>query len=303
MATNFAGRGCGVVIAVGQRSPALQGIGLLGQEPGLVERLGGGLDIAHAAVEQDVVDPFAHEGVELDHHGGDGFLVALEDVDSAAALLGGGLDAELFGPFADDPLLGLHGGDQLGLDSAFQLQAVGLGDRGGGANDVESEAQGVQGRLGLARVHHLACVAEPLFDIVGQLLPGEVFRRLGLLQGRLGIGGGAGGRLVGRGSRRRSGRVLPGDPDDRAVGSLISSSPRAAAWLVGSSLRAFWKKVRAVGTEPCARAWRPRSVNCFATGESSAPKVEAPDSSTPPSIRNPAPLQSRAIRDMVDALR
>ena len=40
-------------------------------------------------------------------------------------LLGGGLEPQALGALADDPLLGLDGGDHLGLDAAFEAS----GDR------------------------------------------------------------------------------------------------------------------------------------------------------------------------------
>ena len=86
-------------------------------------------------------------------------------------------------------LLSLVGRDHLGLDATFELLAIRFRDRGVGADDAEGDAQDVQGGLGLTGVHQFMGGVEPLFDVVGQLLAGEVLRGLGLLQGRLGIGG------------------------------------------------------------------------------------------------------------------
>ena len=81
-----------------------------------------------------------------------------------------------------------------------------------------------------------------------------------------------------------------------------SFRPRVAAGFDGSSVSAFSKKFLAALLDPWASAWRPKSVNWFDNGGSSAPKAETPDSSTPPSIRNPAPLDRSLVRDMFGAL-
>ena len=178
-----------------------------------------------AAVEQDVVDALAHERVELDHHGADGLLVPLEDVDGAGALLGGGLEPLVLGPLADDPLLGLDRGDDLGLDAAVEPRAIGFRHAGRRADEVPGRPQRIQGGLGLALPQEFAGGLEPLLDVVGQLLPAEVLGRLALLDGRPGIGGSR--RLVGRRGRRRPGigGLLQGDPDDRAGGVLALFEP------------------------------------------------------------------------------
>ncbi len=222
----LAGRGGGVVVAVGQRTAALQGVGLLGQQPGLVERLRGRFDVAQAAVEQDVVDALAHEGIELDHHRADGFPVALEDVDGAGPLLAGGLEPLALGALADDALLGLDGGDHLRLDAAVELRAIGFrrrwspSGRGSGVRRNTFKAG-----LGLALLQEFAGGLEPLLDVVGQLLPREALGRLGLLDGRPGIGEGR--RLIERGGRRFLviGGPSRGDPDDRAGGALALFEP------------------------------------------------------------------------------
>ncbi len=227
-----------VVVAVGQRAAALEGIGLLRQQPGLVEGLGGRADVAQSADEQDVVDALAHERVELDHHRADGLLVALEDVDGVGPLLGGGLESLAFGPLGDDAFLGLRRGDHLGLDAAIERIAIGIEDVGRGADEVLGQSKCIEGGLGLPVIHHLAGGLEPLLDVVGELLPRQLLGGLGLLDRRAGFGrsrgwldgrlgrgrcglarGGGGGR---RGRRRlRVDRILHrGHPDHRLLALL-----------------------------------------------------------------------------------
>ncbi len=142
-------------------------------------------------------------------------FVALEDVDGPGPLLGGGLETQPLGTFGHDAFLGLDGRDQLGLDAAFELLPVGLRDIRVGPDDAQRDAEDIQGRLGLAGIIQFASRLQSLLDVVGQLLTGEVFGRLGLLQGGLGIGRG----LRGRGGRRGAGlspvRVRERDPASR----------------------------------------------------------------------------------------
>ena len=139
----------GVVVAVRKRPAALKGIGLLCQQPGFAEGGRRGDDVSHAAAVQNVVNAFFDQQVELDHHGFDGLLVALQKVDRAGALFGGGVEPDAFGPLGDDPLFGLDRRHQLSLDAPFELGANVFGDVGRRANHVQSQPQGVQSRLGL----------------------------------------------------------------------------------------------------------------------------------------------------------
>ena len=80
-----------------------------------------------------------------------------------------------------------------------RLSAIGFGDVGRGADDVLRQAQRVDRGLGLALVHQVAGHLEPLLDVVGQLLPGEVLGGMGLLDGRAGWGSAGGGWSAGGG--------------------------------------------------------------------------------------------------------
>ena len=149
----------------------------------------------------------------------------------------------------DDPLFGLHGGDELGLDAAIELGAVFLRDVGRRADDVLRQAQGIQGGLGLALVQQRAGVLDALLDVVGQLLPRDVLGRLGLLEGGLGIGAAGQAEAARPGPprlRRRlaapAGSCMATRTTPRSARST-SFRPRAAAALAGSSASAFLKKV------------------------------------------------------------
>ena len=72
--------------------------GLLGEQAGVVERGGGGHDVAGAAVVEDVVLTLCHQAVELGHHGADGLLVPRDEFEGAELLFGLGLASEEFGP-------------------------------------------------------------------------------------------------------------------------------------------------------------------------------------------------------------
>ena len=222
----LAGRGGGVVVAVGQRTAALEGVGLLGQQPGLVEGLGGRADVAQAAVEQDVVDALAHEGVELDHHRADRFLVALEDVDGAGPLLAGGLEPLALGAFGDDALLGLDRGDHLapgcgGRAASDRLPARwSPSGRGSGSGATHSRRPRAGPVLRSSLAAWSRCSTSFVNCCRARLSAASVCSMVARVSGgAAGWSSGAAADLLVIGGPSR------GDPDDRAGGALALLEP------------------------------------------------------------------------------
>ena len=119
----------------------------------------------------------------------------------------------------DDPLLVADGVEDLGLDPLVERLADALGNVGRGADDVLGQAEVVQGGLGLPRGDLAAGRLEPLLDVAGELLAGDVVFLLALLE-RGPVRGGA----PAAGRTRREGR---GDrePDRLPAAGAGAGSP------------------------------------------------------------------------------
>ena len=185
---------------------------MLSEDAGRVERGRRRGDVAVAATVEDVVDPFVHEQVELGHHRLDGFLVGHELGDGAGTLLGGRLQSLLLGTLGDDSFFVTNRGEYLGLDSLVQGRADALGNVGRGANVVLRQSQIGQCGRGLPRGNQIACRLEPLLDVAGKLLAGDVVFPITFLQ--RGLGPCTGLRLIGTGCR--------GGGDDRNAGDRLT---------------------------------------------------------------------------------
>ncbi len=158
-------------------------------------------DVPHAAGVEHVVDTFADQGVELDHHGLRSSACCAERARSCGCAA------------RRRPRAACCSARSCTIRSSACTVAMSWAwmrrsslarsasrDVGRRADDVLRQTQGIQGGLGLALVEQSAGVLDALLDVVGQLLSGDVLGRLGLLDGRLGIR-----RRWGR--RRRRGRV------------------------------------------------------------------------------------------------
>ena len=266
---------------------------MLREDAGLVERGGRGRDVAHAAVVQDVVDPFAHEQVELGHHGLDGLLVG-DELETARARCSAA--AAMRCRSARSSTIRSSSRTVFCIWAWIRrssdlrtLSGTSVAER----TQVLGQSEIVQGGLGLVRGDLVAGRLEPLLDVADELLAGDVLfsvarlERGGALRWAAAVGTGcrggrddrdAGAGLAGRrvraaaaaaGRRGRAGRVgaAGGWPASWMAtrsrlsrAALLSFSPRVASALPGSSWRAFWKNVWAMALAPWASACLPQVV-------------------------------------------
>ncbi len=179
-------------------------------------------DVAHAAVEEDVVLSLGHEHIELGHEGVDDLAVGIEVGQGAGALGGGGLETLGLDEVHFEVFLATDGGEDLDAEFAFELVADGLGDVLGDLQGAEGQTELVDGGVGLLGVEQVAGALLAFADGGVQLLDADLFELIGRFQRRLGCHRGRRSRRHFGLGRRRVGGLLPGETHHVEVGQALA---------------------------------------------------------------------------------